>query len=219
MQIYLLGLPLSIIRKREEERGLKLWSKMTLSALGAIAVLTGVGLYGANYATEKALAGMLAELPSASETAVADQAKSHGGGASSGGGSNSGANNGASDKADGGSPGNGTGAKSDGGQTESGSAGQNSSGKSGAEISEEEAKTAAERLSLAEKSEALGIIVKGLDAGEIRELKGLAEGGLDAGEKQELKTKLREQLDEADYERLTELARKAQGSDSAATKE
>ncbi|SDT17890.1 hypothetical protein SAMN05444162_3331 [Paenibacillaceae bacterium GAS479] len=196
MQIYLLGLPLSIIRKRKEEEGLKFWSKMTLSALGAIAVLTGVGLYAADYATEKALSGMLAELPSASENETSNGATT-----------------------DGGSPGNVAGEKSDGRKTESGSAVQNSSGKSGAEISEEEAKTAAARLSLAEKREALGIIVKGLDAGEIRELKGLAEGGLDAGEKQQLKTKLREQLDEADYERLTELARKAQGSESAATKE
>lgn len=190
---------------------MKAWWKWGMGVVGAAVLLAGGGAYAADYAVKQALSGLASELPAAAgqEDAVPSGAT----GSKSAGTSeteSSGSPGAGSNQSAGSSPRSSEGAAAASGSSDSSRTQQKPGSADKAGVTTEDAvDSAAKRLTIAEKSEAFGMVLKSLDKSEIQQFKQFAEGGLDVGEKQKIKATLRDKLSKTDYERLSELAKKA----------
>ncbi|MCM3748257.1 hypothetical protein M3223_12925 [Paenibacillus pasadenensis] len=189
---------------------MKAWWKWGMGIVGAAIMLAGGGAYAADYAVKQALSGLASELPAAAvqeETVLSGSTGSESAGTSET--ESSGSPGAEPNQSAGSSTRSSEGASASGASDTSRTQQKPDAADKAGIITEDAADSAAKRLTIAEKSEALGMVLKSLDKSEIQQFKQFAKGGLDAGEKQKIKETLRDKLSKPDYARLSELAKKA----------
>ncbi|WP_020619902.1 hypothetical protein [Paenibacillus daejeonensis] len=207
--------PEQIRVRKKRYRKKKRWPKVLLWTLSIVVILGAGGLFAANYAIDKFLEQMAAEIDFGDITADAGGEQATGNNTPVGGGGS-----GDGDSSEGG-------AVTDGTATPGTSKGTGADGASGgkpsnnpapttpedldgysAEVTPDKAQHVQDNVTLGDKSKVLSIIMGQLSVEDIKRLQELASGGLTVEEKKEARALMLEKLTEEQYDEIIAVATK-----------
>lgn len=189
--------------RKKRYRKKKRWPKVLLWTLSIVVVLGVGGLFAANYAIDKFLEQMVAEIDMGEIVADTGGTEPAGGGGQ-GEGTTPGEGATGGDNTGGGTP-----ATEDGGTAPAGgdASGEDLDGYS-AEITPDKAQHVQESVTLGDKSKVLSILMGQLSMDDIKKLQELASGGLSVEEKKEARALMLQKLTPEQYDEIIEIATK-----------
>jgi len=199
--------------RKKRYRKKKRWPKVLLWTLSIVVVLGVGGLFAANYAIDKFLEQMVAEIDMGeivADTGGSD--KPNGGTEPAGGGGQGEGTTPGAEQGDGAAGGDNTGGgtpATDGG-TEPAGGGESGKDLDGysAEITPDKAKHVQDSVTLGDKSKVLSILMGQLSMDDIKKLQELASGGLSIDEKKEARALMLQKLTPEQYDEIIEIATK-----------